>query len=188
MVLMANIQYIEPFECEGESTSSGVRWERWKRALDIYLLAANIESDIRKRAVLLHSGGIVLQEIVYNIPGAIVEPAENIDVYTITIQKLDDYFAPKQSKVYERHIFRLLKQEPAEKFEKFLVRLRHQAAKCHFTAPDENLIDQITGKCSAEELRKKILITGDNITLQTIITEANKALASVWNQSPRRRL
>ncbi|XP_049886625.1 uncharacterized protein K02A2.6-like [Pectinophora gossypiella] len=164
---------LEKFDCNGESTSVGVRWERWKRALLIYLEASNVDKDIKKRASLLHFADLDLQEVFYNIPGANIEPSDGVDVFEIAISKLDSYFAPKQSKIYERHSFRLLKQEPEEKFEKFLVRLRKQADKCQFADRDENIIDQITEKCYLPELRKKILQIGDEITLDRVITEAN---------------
>lgn len=79
-------------------------------------------------------------------------------------------FTPKQSKVYERHVFRLIKQEEGEKFEKFLARLRNQAVKCKFDEPEEYLIHQINEKCTSVDLRKKILTIGDGITLDKIIT------------------
>ncbi|XP_048481488.1 uncharacterized protein LOC119692247 [Plutella xylostella] len=173
LLKMASPLTLESFDCEGEPGSVGVRWERWKRALFIYLDASNIEKDDKKRANLLHFGGIELQEIYYNIPEAHVEPAEGVNVFSVAIKKLDEYFAPKQSNIYERHMFRLLKQEKDEKFEKFVVRLRQQADKCQFTAKDENIIDQITEKCLSSELRKKILQIGDGITLDRIISEAN---------------
>lgn len=75
-----------------------------------------------------------------------------VDVYTIALTKLDEYFSPKQSKIYESHAFRLMKQEPYERFDKFLVRLRHQAEKCKFKKLDENLIDQIVEKCNSTDL------------------------------------
>lgn len=96
-----------------------------------------------------------------------------MDVFEVAISKLDSYFAPKQSKVYERHTFRLLKQEPDEKFERFLVRLRKQADKCQFADRDENIINQVTEKCYLSELRKKILQIGNEITLDRVIKEAN---------------
>lgn len=74
-----------------------------------------------------------------------------------------------------------MKQDQDEKFDKFLVRLRIQAAKCKFANVDENLIDQITEKCSSKELRKKILLTGDKITPSNIIMEAN-SLEAVLRQ------
>lgn len=57
------------FDCEGDTTSVCTRWKKWKRALEIYLLAANIDSPNKKRATLLHIGGLALQEIYYNLPG-----------------------------------------------------------------------------------------------------------------------
>ncbi|XP_060806004.1 uncharacterized protein K02A2.6-like [Amyelois transitella] len=169
---------LEKFDCEGESTSVSVRWERWKRALSIYLDAAGIDTSQKKKASLLHFGGLELQEVFYNIPDT---STDDTDVFKAAINKLDAYFAPKQSKVYERHLFRLITQESNEKFEKFLVRLRQQADKCQFKDKDEQIIDQITEKCSLKELRKKILQTGDSITLDTIIFEAN-ALEAVNRQ------
>lgn len=182
---MANLFAIQPFECEGESTSVGTRWEKWLRSFEIYLEASNIKQPSTKRATLLHSGGSSLQEIYYNLPGAHAEPknddGKDVDVYKIAVQKLNEYFYPKQSKIYERHLFRLTKQEEGEKFEKFLVRLRNQAAKCNFTNPEEHLIDQIVEKCTSVELRKKILLVGDSINLHIIISEAN-ALEAVNRQ------
>lgn len=166
---------LDKFECEGEIGSVAIRWERWKRSLYIYLEAAGIDTEVKKRACLLHFGGEELQEVFYNIPGANVKPDDtNKDkVFDIAVAKLDEYFAPKQSKGFERHLFRLMKQEPQEKFEKFLVRLRQQATKCQFTNIDEHIMEQITEKCLSDDLRKKILKNGDKMTLDDIISEAN---------------
>lgn len=171
--MSSQLPAMDNFDCEGDSSSLGHRWEKWKRALDIYLLAAGIDKPLKKRAVLLHTAGLAFQEIYYNLPGAHVEETESNDVFKIAIEKLDAYFSPKQSFLYERHIFRLLKQEPGEKFEKFLVRLRNQSNKCNFARKDDDLIDQIVEKCSSSDLRKKILKLGDSVTIDQIILEAN---------------
>lgn len=164
---------LEKFECEGDPTSLVGRWERWKRALEIYLLAASIDNSEQKKACLLHFGGQELQEIYFNIPDGNSSQEETADVFKTAIEKLDNYFAPKQSKVYERHVFRLLKQEPNEKFDKFLVRLRQQGSKCNFSSLEDTIIDQIVEKCNSDELRRKILQKGDEMTLDKIIIEAN---------------
>lgn len=164
---------LDHFDCDGDPTSVGTRWGKWKRALEIYLLAANIDTPVKKRATLLHVGGIALQEVYYNLPGAHAEEGEGVDVYTIALNKLDCYFAPKQSRIYERYLFRLTKQEEEEQFERFLLRLRNQAEKCQFHNKEEHIIDQITEKCRLVELRKKILECGDTITLDEIISKAN---------------
>lgn len=126
--------------------------------MNIYFDAADIKTATQKRATLLHFGGTGLQEIFYNIPGANVEPAENAEkdgegVFKIAIKKLDEHFLPKQSKVYKRHVFRLLRQEKGN---------IRKISK-----------DQITEKCTSTELRKKILRKGDEITLDKITAEAN---------------
>lgn len=168
-----NLPSLEKLDLEGDSSSLGQRWEKWKRSLNIYLEATEITTHVKKRATLLLLGGPNLQEIFYNLPGANAEPTNDNNVFEIAIQKLDDYFTPKQSKVYERHVFRLIRQEEGEKFEKFVVRLRKQAEKCQFDKPEEHLIDQVAEKCLSTDLRKKILTIGDDITLDKIITEAN---------------
>lgn len=182
---MSNLPSVEPLQCDGDPMSLGHRWEKWKRALEIFLLASNIEKPVVKRATLLHMGGTALQEIYYNIPGAHVNDndiTEATDVYEVALEKLNEYFLPKQSKVYERHIFRLLKQEPDERFEKFLVRLRQQSKKCKFaSAEDDNIIDQVVEKCYSMELKKRILTLGDDVTLDKVIYEAN-AIESVQRQ------
>lgn len=172
---MTTLPSFDHFECDGDVSSVGTRWQKWKRALQIYLEATSIEEPKKRKATLLHFGGLALQEIFFNLPGADAqEPdVDGNDVFEIAIKKLNEYFAPKQSKVYERHLFRLIKQDQEEKFEKFLVRLRHQADKCGFQNVEEQLIDQITEKCISVELRKKILSAGDSVNLNQIILEAN---------------
>lgn len=150
----------------GDIRSVGLSWEKWKRGCSLFIDATGVEDPLKKRATLLYHAGLGLQEIFYNIPGANVDSEEGVDVYEVAISKLDTYFSPKHSRVYERHIFRLLKQEEGEQFGKFLLRRRTQAEKCQFSSTEENLIDQIAEKGSSIELRKKILSAGDSITLE----------------------
>ncbi|XP_074034381.1 uncharacterized protein [Leptinotarsa decemlineata] len=170
------------FDVEGDIRSVGIRWEKWKRAFLIYIEATGIEDSLKKRANLLHHGGFGLQEIFYNIPGANLTDQENeAKAFEIAIRKLDEYFSLKHSKVYERHVFRLMKQEE-EGFGKFLLRLRNQAGKCKFGNVEENLIDQIVEKGSSTELRKKILAAGDAITLEKVIItgDSKSGIGRIW--------
>ncbi|CAH2084600.1 unnamed protein product [Euphydryas editha] len=164
----------EKLDLEGDNATVALRWEQWKRSFNIYLEATGITGEGKKRATLLLLGGPGLQEIVYNLPGAYEENSTNeSQAFNTVIEKLDEYFLPKQNKIYERHLFRQIKQDEGEKFEKFVVKLRDQARKCKFNSPDEHIIDQIVEKCFSSELRKKILTLGDTVTLDKIITEAN---------------
>ena len=110
----STIPSLDHFDCEGDPTSVGTRWEKWKRALGIYLLAANIDTPVKKRATLLHVGELALQEVYYNLPGAHADEGEGIDVYQMSLENLEQYFAPKQSRIYERYLFRLVRQEEGE--------------------------------------------------------------------------
>ncbi|XP_060808083.1 uncharacterized protein LOC132903525 [Amyelois transitella] len=178
---MSQLVPLEAFDCDGDSNSVGIRWEKWKRGLEIYLQATNTENPSKQRAILLHVGGLPLQEIFHNIPGALVsETAEN-NVYTIAIEKLDNFFYKKQNRYFERHLFRSIKQEQNESFDKFLVRLRQQSAKCKFSSEEDQIIDQIIEKCASPDLRKKLLTLGDSVQLGQIISEAN-AFESVERQ------
>nr|CAH7759604.1 unnamed protein product [Callosobruchus chinensis] len=158
--MTSSLLILEKLDLEGESGSLGQRWKKRRGSLNIYLEAMHIRTLIKKRATLLLPGGAGKQEIFYNLLGANVEPIEDNDVFAIAIQKLDEYFSPKQSKVYERHVFRLIKQKEGEKFEKFVVRLRNQAEKCPGGGP-------------LKSTKKKILTIGDNITSDRIIAETN---------------
>ncbi|XP_026745717.1 uncharacterized protein LOC113507064, partial [Trichoplusia ni] len=164
----------EKLDLDGDNATVALRWEQWKRSFNIYLEATGISGEEKKRATLLLLGGPGIQEIVFNLPGAYEENSTTeAGVFKTVIEKLDDYFLPKQNKIYERHLFRQIKQVEGEKFEKFVVKLRNQSSKCKFTSPDEHIIDQIVEKCFSPELRKKILTLGDTVTLDKIITEAN---------------
>ncbi|KAG6440823.1 hypothetical protein O3G_MSEX001465 [Manduca sexta] len=178
---MSQLPPLEAFDCEGDVASVGLRWEKWKRGFELFLVALNVTEPEKKKATLLHVGGLTLQEIYYNIPDDDGDDDKGDDVYESAVKKLSDYFSPKQCKIYERHLFRLLKQEPGEKFERFLVRLRHQSSKCKFASEEDNLIDQIVEKCSSKDLRKKILTWGDDVNLDKIIAQAN-ALEAVDRQ------
>lgn len=101
--------------------------------------------------------------------------------YKETVTRLSNYFAPKQSKSYERHLFRKLVQRDDERFDPFLIRLRAQADRCEFgDQRDENIKEQITSACNSGSLRRKVLERGDQ-SLDAVIKLA-RVLESVTNQ------
>lgn len=172
--MTSNIPAIEKFEIEGDENSLSLRWEKWKRAMDVFLTASNVTKEESKLAILLHAGGVALQDIFYNIPGAKTSGNTNDKLYDNAVQKLDEYFKPKESIIYERYIFRKIKQQDSEKFENFIIRLRNQAEKCKFTDAKEHIIDQITDKCCMNELRKRILLMkNEDVNLDKTISEGN---------------
>lgn len=70
---------IKPFLCDAiDKALLRAEWEKWFRSFKLYLASEEIVSSVKKKNKLLHLGGPQLQEVIYNIPGALVN----------TIQKL----------------------------------------------------------------------------------------------------
>lgn len=118
----------------------------------------------KKKNKLLHLGGPQLQEVAYSLPGAIrpYDKEENNDVFEILVNKLSDYFSPKQNSTFERHVFRGIHREEGENFNKFLLRIRQQAKRCSFgksetEAVEINMKDKIIDNWAPIELKKKLL-------------------------------
>lgn len=80
------------------------------------------------------------------------------DEYDIMVNRLTDFFAPKQNSSYERYVFRHLSQEKNKSIGMFELRLREHAERCDFGDQlDSNIRDQITAMCASDLLRRKIL-------------------------------
>lgn len=69
-------------------------------------------------------GGVQLQEVAFNLPGAVEtdDSQQDKDIFKILVDKLTEYFSPKQNSAFERHIFRAFKPNKGETF-KFLVKI-----------------------------------------------------------------
>lgn len=156
---------IKAFQCNNlDRAVIRAEWEKWLRALKLYLSSENVSNPERKRDKLLHLGGQELQEVAFNIPGAIEEydSTKENDVFAVLVAKLTEHFSPKQNSTFERHMFRNIKSESGESFNTFLIRVRQQANKCSFgnTAQESaeiNLKDKIIDTWASLELKKKLL-------------------------------
>ena len=74
---------------------------------------------------------------------------------------MSEYFSPKQNSTFERHIFRNIKPENGENFNKFLLRIRHQTKRSFGIDENEskeiNVKDKIIDSWALLDLKKKIL-------------------------------
>lgn len=156
---------IKPFSCEvfDKSLIRG-NWEKWLRSLELYLASEDITNVEKKRNKLLHLGGPQLQEVAYSIPGAIetYDEEKNNNVFKILVEKLTDYFSPKQNSTFERHIFRSIQKENGEDFNKFLLKIRQQAKRCSFgknetDATEISMKDKIIDSWATLDLKRKLL-------------------------------
>ncbi|XP_049316516.1 uncharacterized protein LOC125779294 [Bactrocera dorsalis] len=154
---------IRPFLCDNiDKALVRSEWERWFRSFSLYLQAEDISDVAKKKNKLLHLGGPQLQEVAFNIPGALVEGNEELNSFEVLVAKLDEYFSPKRNSTFERHLFRNLSPVEGENFNKYLLRLRHQVSKCEFgkTAAEINEIcikDKIIDSWAPVDLKKKLL-------------------------------
>ena len=78
-------------------------------------MTKGITRDEQKTALLLHTGGLNLQELYYTlVPGTyIVSFAESMAL-------LDGYFSPQLNVPFERHQFRQMEQTSGESVDQFL--------------------------------------------------------------------
>ena len=95
---------IPQFDCHGDPTTVGARWKKWKRAFDFFVVGKGITNIAQKKALLLHCGGMGMQDICYTFPET--EPEEEEDEFTVAVRLLDQYFSPQINVPYERHLFR----------------------------------------------------------------------------------
>jgi len=164
------IQGIAPFDCKGNSSALGPRWNKWLQSFQYFLVAKGVVNDAQKKALLLHIAGIEVQELYETLsdPGPSVEFAEDTATdFEKTVRTFNAYFVTKLNEPYERHVFRSMAQQDGETVGQFIARLRKQAQNCNFTTPDIDIRDQVIGKCRSTELRRKLLAK-ENLTLEKV--------------------
>lgn len=167
---------IQPFNYSpGESCAS--EWTKWLHSFEIYMQTIPDPDGTRDWcALLLHSAGAKVQQVYMLLASETTEDAPQgplangyITPYTMMVNRLSQFFAPKRNPTYERCVFKRLKQLDNEKIDTFVMRLREQAEKCEFgERSDEFIKDQITACCQSKELRKKILRHSDCTLDQTV--------------------
>ena len=93
------------FDPKGEPNSLSVRWKLWKRAFNLYVASKGVTNDRQKVALLLHTGGMALQEVFYTLV-----PEDLETTFNDCLTALDGYFTPKVNVPFERHQFRQMQQ------------------------------------------------------------------------------
>lgn len=79
--------------------------------------------------------------------------------FEVLKKKLEDYFAPKRNKTYERWKFHQIKQQENEAFNDFLQRLQTQVKLCSYgSLGDEYTIDQIVVGIRSDRTRQKLWV------------------------------
>ena len=118
----------------------------------VFYYQRNNERSAKSGLMLLHTGGLELQELYFTLANE-----EDEIPFTSCVGVLDQYFIPKVNLPFERHQFRQIIQAPSEKVDKFVSRLRQKATTCEFHSVDEAIRNQFIEKCLDSKLRRKFL-------------------------------
>ena len=105
-----------------ETLSIAARWKRWMRALELFADGKGIIDAAQKKALLLHTAGMAVQDIFFTLE--LLEGEEGETVYEIAKRTLTQHFTPHSNIPYERHVFRSMSQQTSESVEQFISRLR----------------------------------------------------------------
>ncbi|PFX12279.1 Uncharacterized protein K02A2.6 [Stylophora pistillata] len=74
-VPLLDVGSLTPFNPKEDPNTLSVHWKLWKRSFNLYLVAKGITKDEHKTALLLHTGGLNLQDLYYTLlTGADIKP------------------------------------------------------------------------------------------------------------------
>lgn len=157
-------------------------WIRYKRQFEFLVLANSITNKTKLKHIFLARAGPDVQEVYSSIPGANVEEAIGVDPYKVVLEKLDNYFAPKQHEAYQRFLFWSLKPvDQEETIDKFLLRAMDLSSKCNFgstkqEAQEISVIDKII-QTADPKLQEKLL-QQENLNLDSLnkIVQAHESV------------
>jgi len=95
MAINLDVTPLPPFDCSGDPTSVGPHWKRWKKAFQFYVDGKGVQNNDQKRALLLHSAGMDVQDIfetLTNVPFAPLFDGDTDNVYKQTRLTEDSLF------------------------------------------------------------------------------------------------
>lgn len=171
---------IEPFNVHANTENGGVRWQKWLRRFNNFLIAAGITDDTRMEAMLLHCIGEETFDIYCSLPDPPTTPASNLTKYEKAKQKLNNYFVPKINTEFEIYNFRQAKQQDTETIDEYYARLLKLSSNCGFQENEREIKSQIIQYTTYTKLRKYAL--AENPSLTQLMSQG-KAYEAIEKQS-----
>ena len=153
-------KYLASCECLSKA------WGKYVSRLENLLLAMNITSASRKKALLLHYVGEEVNEIFDTLD--VEEADRDEDVFKKAEKALRDYFTPQKNIEYEVYKFRQAKQLPDENITTYYTRLKQLARSCDFYDEKREIKTQIIQNGISSKLRRKAL-SDPEITLEKLL-------------------
>ena len=163
------IQPMQEFNPDAElGASLATRWNNWISDFEMFIVAAGITDDTRKRALLLYQAGARIREIFKQLP----DTGRESD-YEIAKDKLKGYFEPQKNNRYEVYRFRQATQDPYETLDQFHTRLRTLSQTCEFNNTNFEIEQQILVGGTSSKLRKRAL-RDPNFKLADMLLEGRR--------------
>uniref|UniRef100_A0A3B3E1H7 Retrotransposon gag domain-containing protein n=1 Tax=Oryzias melastigma TaxID=30732 RepID=A0A3B3E1H7_ORYME len=154
--------------------------DRWLASFEGYLLALGHMdlADARKCALLRHCLGQEGQRIFATL-------TLSDDKYASATAALKSHFCSGRSRRMCRFEFRQRFQQPGETVAHFVSALRELAKLCDFgTLEDGLIVDQLIEKTSSHQLRERLLLESDSMTLADALV-IGKQLESALSEARR---
>ena len=165
------------FSTDGDATVISTNWASWVEEFEafadskgIFNLegADNENMRAQRKALLLYHAGARVREI----QGTLTATAR--DNYDHFRDHLNTYFTVAPNVTFQRHIFRKMIQMENETIVQYCARLRKAGGNgCNYNDLDNQIRDQIVEYCSSDDLRKRLMEEGNDLTLARTLTLAN---------------
>ena len=136
---------ILPFLPDTDPATTAKRWGDWIQSLEFYFEAAEITTESKKRAQLLHFLGPAAQAIYTSCIKPVLASASPpaVETYTNIKQELTAHFTPNINVDFEVYRFRQARQNQGESMDQYAVRLRSLGANCSFANIDSEIKSHI---------------------------------------------
>ena len=162
------------FGCECcEGTNGHVRRDSLTARLSFYSQGKNLwDKKAQLTSLLLYLAGEAVQDVMESLELTIDEDGEE-DIFSQTIDALDQYFIVAVNPTYERHVFRKMSQKTTETVSQYVTRLKTQAQFCSFADCTDQIRDQLLQTMLDGKLKESLLETVD-INLDVCLQKARQ--------------
>lgn len=154
-----------------DANNIGLEWAKWVERFENFIIACNITSDTRKKALLLHYAGEEVFDIFRSLPDSLPAPSTATSTtaapdasraptseYAAAKAKLDAHFAPRVNPTFSVYRFRQAQQDVGESLDAFYARLRQLSRHCNFSDADLEIKNQIVIATTSSRLRKYAML------------------------------
>ena len=170
-----SLSAIPSFDTQTDPTSIGPRWRKWMLRFENRTKAINLTDPDRKLALLLDCADNDVHDDYLTVTITPATDGNNLpqnDIYSRSIEALNNHYSPQVQREYELFNFRAAKQEEGETLDQFVTRLRKLGASCDFTNLSAEIKSQVIQKCKSSKLRTKGL-SDLTMSLEDLIKTGN---------------